>query len=275
MVLSQSLCPQHRWHVDVARNEGSTLTDIFISYSHQDGDFVTELRKRLQHQGWSVSLDLDLPGGARWAQAIEQHISAARVVIIVWSKAAIASHWVREEAQAALSLDKPLLPLTIDASQPPMGFRTIQSRAINRVTVDGEEASLEALLLDVRALLGDGDDAGASPRLEAHGAPSRSRFVPGSALELWVQIDSRPLLADNGKVWQAVYNPDMPIHQFLDQVYFELKPHVEPYSYNEQWILRDVTNGRLLNDIGEDALDRRKAALVGISSRSRYQIVAP
>ena len=74
------------------------MADIFISYADEDRDRAKLLAKALEGQGWSVWWDRIIPPGKSFDQVIQEAITAAKCVVVLWSKESIKSDWVREEA---------------------------------------------------------------------------------------------------------------------------------------------------------------------------------
>src|SRR5512140_2666740 len=85
-----------------------------------------QLAERLGAAGLTVWWDRHIHGGADFATEIEREIQAARVVVVVWSRSAVPSKWVRDEAAYARDHNK-LVPLRIDETLPPFGFRQLQA----------------------------------------------------------------------------------------------------------------------------------------------------
>ena len=79
------------------------MSDIFVSYAHQDRDRIAPLVQRLESERWSVWWDRELIPGDRFEQAIDEAISRAKVVVVAWSRAALESDWVHNEALDGLS----------------------------------------------------------------------------------------------------------------------------------------------------------------------------
>ncbi len=98
------------------------MADIFISYARADRDFARRLAAYLEDEGLSVWWDMSLKPGEVFAEEIERRIREARHMIVIWSATSVKSDFVRDEADLARQLNK-LVPIRIDGSEPPLGFR--------------------------------------------------------------------------------------------------------------------------------------------------------
>jgi formylglycine-generating enzyme required for sulfatase activity len=103
------------------------MSDIFISYAREDRRVAERLATLLEQEcGWSVFWDREILPGTAFVDVLGAELKAARHVIVLWSKASISSHWVRDEAQEGLNREV-LTPVLIDAVEPPLGFRSIHA----------------------------------------------------------------------------------------------------------------------------------------------------
>jgi adenylate cyclase len=102
------------------------VADVFVSYVSEDRATAEKISRGLEGAGFSVWWDRHIRGGVDFAPEIARQLEAAKVVIVLWSKASIESGWVRDEAQQARDENK-LIPLRLDGVQPPLGFRQAQS----------------------------------------------------------------------------------------------------------------------------------------------------
>ena len=101
------------------------MAEIFLSYSHEDKTKVEPLARALEAQGWIVFWDKRIPAGKSWSDVLEEQLSGAKCVIVVWSARSVRSDWVREEAENARNR-RVLIPILIEDVMPPMGFQRIQ-----------------------------------------------------------------------------------------------------------------------------------------------------
>jgi len=93
----------------------STTLNIFISYGRRDGrTLALRLRDDLQRLGHSVWLDTnEIPGGANWAQQIEEAIEHCDVTLALMTHASYESQWCRAEQLRSLRKGKRIIPLQL------------------------------------------------------------------------------------------------------------------------------------------------------------------
>ncbi|RGP39684.1 Non-specific serine/threonine protein kinase [Altererythrobacter insulae] len=102
------------------------MADVFLSYARADQAQIERLGAALEADGKSLWWDRKIEGGRHFAKDIEQQLRLAGAVVVAWSKTSVESHWVLDEAGFARDEDK-LIPITLDGTLPPFGFRQIQS----------------------------------------------------------------------------------------------------------------------------------------------------
>ncbi len=129
------------------------MSDIFISYASSDIDKAKILADVLARQGWSVWWDREIPAGKTFASVIEKELDISKCVVVLWSKASIASHWVQTEASEGLNREI-IVPALIEEVKIPLEFRRIQ--AIKLVDWQGQQEypELNKLIRDVEKILG-------------------------------------------------------------------------------------------------------------------------
>jgi tetratricopeptide (TPR) repeat protein len=121
------------------------LADIFVSYSRTDRKRVKPLVELFEEQGWSVWWDREVSPGESFEQLIDQQISQARVVVVVWSDGSIASRWVRNEALEAMERDI-LIPVRLDDCKMPVAFRQTQAADLTHWPRRVDETEMRMLL---------------------------------------------------------------------------------------------------------------------------------
>lgn len=88
------------------------MTDVFISYSRKDADFVRRLHATLEdrgHDGW-VDWD-DIPPSDIWMERIHAAIDQAQAIVFVISPDSVASPVCAQELDYAISRNKRLIPV--------------------------------------------------------------------------------------------------------------------------------------------------------------------
>ena len=101
------------------------MADVFISYARSDQKIARRLASALQKAGYSLWWDAELPAHRSYSEEIESELRKAKAVVVLWSKEAAKSQWVRAEADVARNGAK-LVQLTIDGAIPPIPFNQIQ-----------------------------------------------------------------------------------------------------------------------------------------------------
>jgi hypothetical protein len=121
---------------------GTTVADIFISYSKQHPQPTRDLAAYLESQGYSVWWDTDLTPGQIFREVIDRELDAADAVIVIWTAHSVTSDWVISEAEHA-ARQKKLIPLRtkdLDTWRIPKPHNTRHT-----AVVDDREAILKAV----------------------------------------------------------------------------------------------------------------------------------
>ncbi len=140
------------------------MNDVFVSYKAEDRARVAPLVAALEADGLSVWWDAHIGGGSDWREAIQEHLDAARCVVVAWSIRSVASEgrFVRDEASRAQRRGV-YLPVRIDAVEPPLGFGETQALQLVGWRGDRKDARYQALLTATRALIEGGPHTVAAP----------------------------------------------------------------------------------------------------------------
>ncbi len=89
--------------------------DVFVSYSQPDRDCAFQIVAQLESQGIGVWVaPRDISPAADWAEEIIGAISAARLMVLVFSAHCNASPQVRREVERAVHRQIPILPFRIE-----------------------------------------------------------------------------------------------------------------------------------------------------------------
>src|SRR5262245_38302433 len=94
------------------------LTDVFVSYAHEDEARLTPLIKALRERDWTVFWDRAIPYGQHYRSRIAPVLEDARCVVVVWSDHSVKSDSVIEEAGEGRRRGC-LVPVRVDPVEPP------------------------------------------------------------------------------------------------------------------------------------------------------------
>lgn len=92
-------------------------------------------------------------------------------------------------------------------------------------------------------------------------------------------FDARPLMGETAPVWEEIYNEDTSVDSWLNRVAWRLEPF-PPYDYGTVWLLKDVSSGKIYDDIGSAwakqqgvAKDNRPLSEVGIRGGMNFEVI--
>jgi hypothetical protein len=102
------------------------MASVFLSYDRDDARHARAVAAALEKAGHSVWWDQHIGGGSQYSREIEQALNSADVVVVLWSRSAVESAWVRDEAGAGRDRGR-LIPLSLEGTLPPLGFRQFQA----------------------------------------------------------------------------------------------------------------------------------------------------
>ena len=127
------------------------MAGVFLSYDRDDADKARMLALALEKAGHEVWWDLHVRGGAQFSKVIEEALKAADAVVVLWSAHSIESAWVRGEAAAGRDSGR-LVPVTIDGTKAPLGFRQFQTIDLSSWKGRGKSPQLANLLADIESM---------------------------------------------------------------------------------------------------------------------------
>jgi len=88
------------------------MTQVFVSYSHDDIVAVQRLHSDLVAAGFDIWIDEKLKAGiSSWLKEIERQIEQSNAVIVVLSPSAKKSEWVARELLYATTHEVPIIPI--------------------------------------------------------------------------------------------------------------------------------------------------------------------
>jgi membrane-associated phospholipid phosphatase len=164
------------------------MSAIFISYCRNDRSAAEALSRAFEGAGQSVWWDREIPAGGTFDKMIEDALSAAEVVIVLWSHESVQSRWVRNEAEEAAARNI-LVPVLIESDvRIPLAFKRIQAADLVGWEGDAASPAFQSLLEDVGRRI--------VPRPEA--LPSLPRLEPESSEPSFPRTAEEPR---RGRLW--------------------------------------------------------------------------
>lgn len=128
------------------------MADVFISYKRENQGAVQRIVEGLRSAGIAVWWDRDIAPNAPWEATIERELAAAKVVIVCWSPAAVASENVKAEARRARNQGR-LIQVFVEPCEPPLFFGERQGVDLAGWRGDASDRRFETLLKAVRAVM--------------------------------------------------------------------------------------------------------------------------
>ncbi|HEX3916412.1 MAG TPA: toll/interleukin-1 receptor domain-containing protein [Caulobacteraceae bacterium] len=162
------------------------MADVFISYARSTEGQAQQIAKALRELGYNVWRDDDLPAHRDYTTVIEEHLHAAKAVVVAWSAEAVKSRWVCAEADVAHEAGV-LVQLTLDGSTPPLPFNRIQCADMNGWNGEPEAPGWRKVVASVVDLVGQDLAAETAAPEPANGGAARP--LSGAAAR-WVSIES-------------------------------------------------------------------------------------
>lgn len=126
---------------------------VFVSYARGDRPAAVRIIGMLEDAGFPVWWDDLIDGGERFGPRIGEALDTARAVMVLWSKASVESHWVKDEATRGIERGC-LVPVTIDGSEPPLGFRQFHCIDLSRGAIGGNGPDAQMLFRALGSLFG-------------------------------------------------------------------------------------------------------------------------
>lgn len=123
------------------------MADVFISYKREEQAEALALAKLIGGSGLSVWWDRELLAGVHFDEMIENELTLARCVVVIWSLRSIKSQYVRDEATFALNRKK-LVPISIDGVLPPFRFQGLHTLQIAVPIQDDRNKPVRDALLE-------------------------------------------------------------------------------------------------------------------------------
>ena len=149
------------------------MAKVFLSYAREDVDTAKPLAECIGRAGHTVWWDRQIQGGSRFATEIDRELKDAEAVVVLWTKAALESAWVQDEAAEGRDTGR-LVPASLDGSRPPLGFRQFHTVDLAKWNGGAEPENLQDLLSAIARTTGETSPSKASP---ASKEPARSASI--------------------------------------------------------------------------------------------------
>ena len=126
------------------------MTQVFISYSRNDMEFVQRLAEDLQRAGLDIWWDLsDIQGSDVWERKIEEGLKSSQYFIVVLTPDSLESRWVRREYLSADNKGIKIIPVKLKTCDDvPLTLRDIQP-------IDAIDRPYEDVLSDVLKIVSE------------------------------------------------------------------------------------------------------------------------
>jgi TolB-like protein/Tfp pilus assembly protein PilF len=155
------------------------MTEVFVSYKRENLAAVGRLVEVLRAEGVGVWWDQDIPANAAWEATIEAALAAAKLVIVAWSPAAVASENVKAEARWARGQGR-LLQVFVEPCEPPLFFGERQGLDLKGWSGGAADPAFRAVLEAINGgLRGSPSEA---PAVEPANAPLALPSKPSIAV---------------------------------------------------------------------------------------------
>jgi hypothetical protein len=172
---------------DAGNESAGQESTIFLSYSRSDQKRALPIIKLLENAGYAVWWDGMLEPGERFSQITENALNRAKAVVVLWSQNSTQSHWVQDEATQGRDR-RCLVPVSLDGSDAPLGFRQFQLIDVSKAKANGPEylAILRAVAtLHDKAPLPSQPVAVASPAFNRRWLLGGGTALAGGAIIAW------------------------------------------------------------------------------------------
>lgn len=129
--------------------------DVFISYSHENSEASLAICHALEQNKIKCWIaPRNIPSGSEYGDVIESAICNCKVFIIIFSKSASTSNWVRGELNVAFTEQKHIIPYRIDTTPLEGGNRVILNQYHWIDAYPDYEKKFQDLILSISNILG-------------------------------------------------------------------------------------------------------------------------
>jgi formylglycine-generating enzyme required for sulfatase activity len=110
-----------------SEEERNRAGKFFFSYARADSEFVLKLAENLRSNGITLWVDqLDIPGGVRWDDFVEEALHASPCLLVVLSPASVTSDNVKDEISFGLENRKTIVPVLYKDCAIPFRLKRLQ-----------------------------------------------------------------------------------------------------------------------------------------------------
>jgi adenylate cyclase len=154
------------------------VAGVFISHGRSAETKVRQAVAALRRSGFEAWSDAELPPHRDFTKVIEEQLTSADVVLVLWSGPAAESQWVRAEADFARERRK-LVQATLDGTIPPMPFNQIHCANLTGWRGGATDAQWLKVIESISQLTADGATP-SEPQSASHviRAPRSSGMAP-------------------------------------------------------------------------------------------------
>ncbi len=134
------------------RNSERSEDYVFISYARADEKVAKAIIRLIERAGFTVWWDGLIPSGERFSAKIGEALEHAKAVVVLWSASSGESNWVQDEAAFGRDRQR-LVPISIDGSEPPLGFRQLQCVDVSKGRLSGSNPAMYRALQTIAAMM--------------------------------------------------------------------------------------------------------------------------
>ena len=213
------------------------MSNIFISYAHEDQERVRPVVKELEKCGWRVFWDRKIPPGKHWRVYLKEKLDESSCVLVVWSQDSIKSKWIQAEADAAEKRDI-LVPLFIDDVEPPFGFTHIQAADLSDWKNNSSHPAFQELITAIKSILSKPKDPLPKPDPQTTGGDHKN-LLSKKKLQQTVIVLASLFVVIFGVIW-IMSQPSLPPKQ-NPQVDTSVSPSAEVEQAKQEAVVRRET----------------------------------
>jgi alpha-amylase len=175
------------------------MADLFLSHASMDKESVRKLAEILSGH-WTVWWSDQLEVGQDFDVAIEEQLALAKVVVVLWSKAAVRSRWVKNESRFALERGR-LAPALLEEVALPIEFSAVQGARLYEGPLEPESPEVQKLIAAIQAHLAAPPGADAPTALGVLPVPRQRQPWWKNQRTLSVTVIAAGLLGVFGFAW--------------------------------------------------------------------------